>query len=195
MKLSPAFKKLSQSITPSEMQYMLDTMSLHKIYTTLGISDKLLMKYIVEHNLKYKKAFKTINDLLDDDKKEIVNEWLTTNTTKRALIKKFCISPNTLSKILKNVNKEQSSIDKNWLEYHKLVLKLTNVTIRHFKLKSKQGFDLDHKISIKSGYLQKIPPGLIASLENLEFIPLSVNRANGIEDSISKEKLYQLCNI
>jgi hypothetical protein len=195
MKLSPAFKKLSQSITPSEMQYMLDTMSLYKIYTTLGISDKLLMKYIVEHNLKYKKAFKTINDLLDNDKKEIVNEWLTTNTTKRALIKKFCISPNTLSKILKNVNKEQSSIDKNWLEYHKLVLKLTNVTIRHFKLESKQGFDLDHKISIKSGYLQKIPAGLIASLENLEFIPSSVNRANGIEDSISKEKLYQLCNI
>jgi len=195
MKMSPAFKRLSESITPTELQSMLDTLSLYKIYTTLKISDKLLMKYVGIHNLEYKKAFKTIHDISVNEKKEIINEWATTNITKRALIKKFLISPNTLNKILKNINKEELIIDNEWLDYHKLVLKLTNVTRRHYKLKPKKRFDLDHMISIKSGYLQKIPPGLIASKENLEFIQTSINRSNGIEDSISKEKLYQLCKI
>lgn len=193
--MSPAFKKLTKSTTPASMQIMLNTMSLYKIYTTLKISDKLLMKYINAHGLTYKKAFKTIHDITDKQQKEIINEWATTNITKRALIKKFSISPNTLNKILKTISKDESIKDKKWLDYHKLVLKLTNVTRRHYKLESKIGFDLDHKISIKSGYLQKIPPGLIASKENLEFIQISINRSNGTEDSITKEQLYQLCQI
>jgi hypothetical protein len=195
MKMSPAFKKLSAAISPDELQHMLNTMSLYKVYTTLQVSDKLLLKYINEHGLGYKKAFKTINDLPDSVIKEISEEWTNSNITKKALIKKFSISINTLNKILKNVDRDKSSIDKNWLDYHKLVIKLTNVTKRHYNLKSKNGFDLDHKVSIRSGYLQKIPAGLIASIENLEFIPLSDNRSNGITDSITKEQLFKLCKI
>ena len=62
MNFSPAFTKLSNSITPAQMQDMLNTMSLYKIYTTLGASDKLLMKYIKLYNLSFKKAFKTIGE-------------------------------------------------------------------------------------------------------------------------------------
>jgi|APCry1669192806_1035432.scaffolds.fasta_scaffold15867_4 hypothetical protein len=198
MNFSPAFTKLSNSITPAQMQDMLNTMSLYKIYTTLGVSDKLLMKYIKLYNLSFKKAFKTINDLSESEKLEIVNEWITTRTTKRSLLEKFSIGPGTLHKVLKASNvldREKNEIDSVWQNYHSLALRLTAVTKRHYKLKSKKDFDWDHKISIRDGYLQKIPVGIIASIENLELIPVALNRSNGHLSSISKEKLFQLCNI
>lgn len=202
MNFSPAFKKLLESVSPTEMQQMLDTMSLYKIYKTLKISDKLLIKYLIHHNLNFKKSFRTINDLSKDEKNQIIKLWTTTNITKKDLFKKFSIGKPTLKKILKensideySLNRNSSQIDKDWLNYQKLVLRLTMVVKRYYNLTTPIGFDWDHKLSIKDGYIQKIHPNLIASRENLELIPSSSNRSNGEISSITKEKLLSLCNI
>lgn len=199
IEMSPAYKKLTESITPDELQLMLDSMSLYKIYTKLKISDKLLLKYIANNNLKFKNAYRTIYNISEYEQQRIIFDWTTTNISKRELFSKFQIGTNTLNKILKNngiLDRKSKQVDKEWLDYHKLVLKLTNVIVRHYKLKSPdKNFDLDHKVSIRDGYLQKIPAALIASIENLEFIPASINRSNGDKSSISKEELYKLCKV
>lgn len=198
MYFSPAFKKLSESITPIKLQEMLDTMSLYKIYTTLGVSDKLLIKYITHHNLSFNKAFRTIHDLSSDEKDQIINDWVSTPITKRELLAKFSIGSTTLNRLLKEhnvLNREQSQIDPDWQKYQKLVIRLTLVVKRFYKLKTPNGFDWDHKLSIREGYCQHIHPNIIASIENLELIPLSSNRSNGGISSITRQELLSRCGI
>lgn len=192
---SPAFKKLQNSITPVQMQDMLDTMSMYKIYKTLGISDKLLEKYISHYNLSSSKAFRTIHDLTASEISKILELWTKTNTTKRAIFEKFNIGPKTFNRLIKErgvSDRDKSQVDKEWLKYQKIVFKLTAVVKRHYKLESVKGFDWDHKFSIRDGYLYKVNPSIIASVENLELIPLSENRSNGKMSSISLTELLKL---
>ena len=196
---SQAFKTLSSSTTPEKMQELLNTLSLYKIYTKFGISEQLLKKYIEAHNLSFSKAFRTIHDLTEEEKAEIIETWVGDLTTpKRDLLKKFNIGPTTLHKLLSQhgiPNREHSQVDPAWQDYNKLVRRLTDVVKRHYKLRPKLGFDWDHKFSVRDGFLNNIPPGVIASLPNLELIPVQQNRANGHESSITVEELYTSCNI
>jgi len=58
--------------------------------------------------------------------------------------------------------------------------------------RSKNGFHLDHKYSITEGFNQKVPPEVIGSIHNLEFIPAISNVKKGIKCSITLEVLYEL---
>jgi hypothetical protein len=195
---SPAFIQLQDQYTPEQIQDMLNSMSLYKTYITIGVSDKLLLKYINHYNLSYNKSYKKITDITDSEVHKILNEWTTSGIAKRELLKKYNIGSCVLNKILKKhnvANKEKSQIDTEWFKYQKLVIKLTSVIKRHYKLKTPIGFDWDHKFTIRDGYLQNIHPNIIASIENLELIPSNENRSNGEISSITKEQLFKLCKV
>jgi hypothetical protein len=58
--------------------------------------------------------------------------------------------------------------------------------------RSKTDYHLDHKYSITEGFYKKVPPKVIGSIHNLEFIPALDNVTKGIKCSITVEKLYEL---
>ena len=192
MKKSSAFIELENKITPTKLQLILDNNSLYYAYTSLKVSDQLLLKYIKYYNLTHKKAFKTIHDLTDTEREEIVWLWTTTTIPKRDIAKKFSIGPKTINRLLREnklSDRNKIAIDPKWIEYQKLVIRLTQVIIRFYKLPSKQGYEWDHKFSIYAGYKNNVHPNIIASKENLELIPINENRANGKECSISLKDL------
>ena len=68
MNISPAYKKLHDSVTPEQIQNLLNANSLYKIYTSLKVSEPLLLRYISNNNLTFNKAFRTLRDLPEDKK-------------------------------------------------------------------------------------------------------------------------------
>ena len=64
--------------------------------------------------------------------------------------------------------------------------------LEHHEKRSRTGYHLDHKYSITEGFKNKVPPKVIGSIDNLEFIPYNVNLSNGIKCSIKLEELYGL---
>ena len=54
------------------------------------------------------------------------------------------------------------------------------------------GYHLDHKYSITEGFKNKVPPKIIGSIDNLEFICYTDNLSKGTKCSITLEKLYGL---
>jgi hypothetical protein len=54
------------------------------------------------------------------------------------------------------------------------------------------GYHLDHKYSIAEGFKNKVPPEVIGSIYNLEFIPCNANTRKGTKCSIKLEELYVL---
>ena len=53
-------------------------------------------------------------------------------------------------------------------------------------------FHLDHKYSITEGFRNGVPPKIIGSIHNLQFIPYTENVSKGIKCSITLEELYGL---
>jgi hypothetical protein len=62
----------------------------------------------------------------------------------------------------------------------------------NYEMRSKTGYHLDHKYSISMGFKNNIPPHIVGSIYNLEFILVADNVKKGIKCSITKEKLYEL---
>lgn len=62
----------------------------------------------------------------------------------------------------------------------------------NYEKRSKTEYHLDHKYSISMGFKNNIPPQIIGSIYNLEFILVADNIKKGIKCSITKEKLYEL---
>jgi hypothetical protein len=192
MKQSPAFKNLDSSITPTKMQDMLDKGTLHSVYTSLKVSDKLLLRYIKQYGLTYKKAFKSANDLTESEKENISHDWCNTNLTKREIEEKYKIGTKALNRFIKQnqlLDREKVQCNTELIEYQKLVRRLTAVVIRHHGLKTVPGYDWDHKFSVFEGFQQKIHPNIVASRDNLELVPISANRSNGRKCSITRDEL------
>lgn len=190
--ISTAFTKLENSVTPEQIQSLLDANSLYKVYTSLKVSEPLLLKYINKYNLTFTKAFRTLRDLTDDTKNQILTDWKTTCLTKRELREKYNIGSKTLNRLLK-LNKVEhrtkALINPDFVAYQKLVRSLTQVVIRHYKLEVTPGYEWDHKLSVYEGFHQNIHPSIIASRENLELISAADNRSNGRECSITRDEL------
>jgi hypothetical protein len=192
MKISPAYKRLQDSIKPNQMQILLDNNSLYKVYTSLKVSDKLLLKYIKNHNLTWQKAFRTLQDLPNNKKDQLINDWKTTHLTKRELCEKYNIGSKALNRLLKIYEVEaraEVQVNPEFIAYQKLVRSLTSVVKRHYNLKATPGHEWDHKFSVYEGFHQKVNPAIIASRENLELIPAANNRSNGRECSITRDEL------
>jgi len=83
----------------------------------------------------------------------------------------------------------------DFIKYKKLVWVYTNLSIQEYELgdidKRSTKFSLDHKYSIKKGYVDDIPAKIIGSICNLEIIPSIENSKKKEKCSISKEKLLE----
>lgn len=76
-------------------------------------------------------------------------------------------------------------------QYYKLVWYFTNINLNLVENIEKRSiyYHLDHKYSIKKGFLENISPEIIGSSINLEIISFSDNCSKGAKCSISKEDL------
>ena len=74
---SPAFTRLQDSVTPEQVQNLLDNNSLYKVYTSLKVSEPVLLRYITKYNLNFDKAFRTLRDLPNDVKDQILTVYFT----------------------------------------------------------------------------------------------------------------------
>ena len=68
---------------------------------------------------------------------------------------------------------------------------LENIEHRGYK-NNKTPYSLDHKYSIKQGFIDNVPPYIIGSIHNLEMLPHSDNIKKGAKCSISLDKLCEL---
>jgi len=64
--------------------------------------------------------------------------------------------------------------------------------LEHHEKRALLGYHLDHKYSITEGFKNKVPPKVIGSIYNLEFIPYNANISKGTKCSITLERLYEL---
>jgi hypothetical protein len=64
--------------------------------------------------------------------------------------------------------------------------------LENYNKRGRAGFHLDHKYSITEGFKNKVPPKVIGSIDNLEFICYTENLSKGTKCSITLEKLYGL---
>ena len=64
--------------------------------------------------------------------------------------------------------------------------------LENYDKRGRVGFHLDHKYSITEGFKNKVPPKIIGSIDNLEFICYTDNLSKGTKCSITLEKLYGL---
>jgi hypothetical protein len=64
--------------------------------------------------------------------------------------------------------------------------------LENFDRRGLLDFHLDHKYSITEGFKNKVPPKIIGSIHNLQFIPYTENVSKGIKCSITLEELYGL---
>ena len=83
--------------------------------------------------------------------------------------------------------------------YRKMVWDETNsndiAKLENFEKRGRAGvegaYHLDHKYSIQQGYINDIPPELIGSIKNLEFIPWEQNVKKQSNCSITEKELYE----
>ncbi|MBC8428347.1 hypothetical protein H8D04_00545 [bacterium] len=98
----------------------------------------------------------------------------------------------------KNITYEQydNSIN-DYVKYRRNVLSITRLqeleTLKYSHKRGKSGitnsYQLDHKVSIKYGFENAIPPYIIGNIENLEFIPWMDNRKKSISCSMGIDEL------
>ena len=68
-----------------------------------------------------------------------------------------------------------------------------NLTLlENYEKRGRTGYHLDHKYSISEGFKNNVPPKVIGSIDNLEFICYTDNLSKGTSCSITLEKLYGL---
>ena len=56
MKISTEYKNLKDTVTPTQIQFLLNNNSLYKTYRMLGVSEPLLLRYIIDYNLTFEKC-------------------------------------------------------------------------------------------------------------------------------------------
>lgn len=68
-----------------------------------------------------------------------------------------------------------------------------NLTLlENYEKRGRTGYHLDHKYSISEGFKNNVPPKVIGSIDNLEFICYTDNLSKGTSCSITLENLYVL---
>ncbi len=99
---------------------------------------------------------------------------------------------------IKNGNIIEDKDRNNWDLYKTLVRRITNTqnisSLSNSELRSRadinpNGYHLDHKFSIYSGFKRNILPIYIGDINNLEFIPISENCKKHTNNSINENEL------
>jgi hypothetical protein len=97
---------------------------------------------------------------------------------------------------VKNGNCTPKELKTDFELYKEQVLRFTRKNNKDLKNQEKKGragvegaYHLDHKFSILQGFYNFIPPFIIGSKENLEYIPWKENQKKNKNCSIEEEKL------
>nr|QMP83453.1 MAG: hypothetical protein [Caudoviricetes sp.] len=146
----------------------------------------MIKKYGVDHNMKTKNS-------LDKRVKTYLNNYGVDNPNKSKSVRDKTRKTNEINGIWQT--KEQMDL---YYIYNRIVWQITNRQNlkslpncqKRKHIKYKDAFSLDHKFSIKEGFLNNIPPYIIGNIINLEFIPAKVNSSKREKSSISKQYLF-----
>lgn len=145
----------------------------------------MITKYGVEHNMQ------TTDSL---------------NKRVQTYIERYGVDHPNKSQELQNIRRKRAELKGEWIPldqldpylfYCRMVWKFTNqqninsLHNSHLRGHSRDqsAFSLDHKFSIKAGFLQNIPPFIIGHISNLEFIPNKENSRKRDKCSVSLENL------
>jgi len=132
------------------------------------------------------------------------NTWRYESKTLENYIKKYGEDEGLKRWIHKNrkISESNGEISKNiydkYLEYKTVVNYYTNISLSKFGLKNldkrgrKYKYQLDHKVSICYGFLNKIDPKVIGSIYNLEIISEKENAVKQSDCSMDPNKLLQM---
>ena len=200
IKKETEYDKLMKLTSPSYITNQLKNRSVHNLSLEFNVSHNTLLRYMKDNDIEYKKFVLLTKDISEDIKKKIITDF-SNQCTKREICKKYNVSSKHIDSILQKYKlptrqlKINKLIDCDYIRYVKLARRLTNVVKNTYKLKTPDGFHWDHKLSIVDGYKQSIPVYLIASRENLELVPSTVNLSKGTNSSITKDNLYQLIGL
>ncbi len=117
-------------------------------------------------------------------------------------MQKTCLEKYNVDNYFKLINKERKVSEEEMTDfqiYHRRVSSITRQqkieSLPNFKKRDNHAFNedayhLDHKYSIKQGFLDNIPPYIIGDLSNLEIIPFKENLSKNSKCSIAKNELF-----
>lgn len=165
-------------------EYQRTTSGLHRdYYINLGYTEDEIDIIFNEIRKKQKNHHRNTNYLKEkypDNWKEIYEE---VSEKYRKKMEQLGIWIET--EIIDNFNKYKSLVnrytDRSLLFYGNLV--------ENLEMRSKE-FQLDHKYSIKMGFINDIPPEIIGSIVNLEILPAKLNNSKKEKCSITKKQLF-----
>lgn len=125
--------------------------------------------------------------------------WWKTSTTEQ---RKRCVSKRTATMIQSNIELVElvKSNSGNWVLYREVVDRLSNASYFINKdiidpdgIRGKE-WHLDHKYSVKAGFINNVDPRIIANIHNLQLIKGSENSKKGMRCSITLEELMESIN-
>jgi len=186
---------LKNTVSIEEMKKLLER-SVYYAASQTGFSSELIKQYAIEHNIKFKLAYRTIHTIDISSRSKICKLYKEGNYTNKKLCEMFDIGSKTFRKIVKDVVKDHTNLsDPSFQKYKTLVRRLTTVVKNSFNIIVNIGQHVDHKLSVYDGYHQNIPAYLIASVENLEILNSIDNLKKGNSSSITKDELYRLIGV
>lgn len=183
------------------MQFSIDQVSAYlsqSMYTavkTTGFSEPVIKRFAKEHNIYFKKAFRSLNDIDRHIIIEIKEKYSSGDYDKIQLSVEYNIGPSIINKILKDISRPVKFKDDSFEQYKKLVRRLTTVVKNIFNIHAPPGSHVDHRYSLHDGYRHGVPAYLISSKENLQILSAMDNLKKGSSSSITKDELYTLLKI
>lgn len=166
-------------------EYQKTTSGLHRdYYRNLGYTEDEIDVIFNEIKNKQKNHHRNTNYLKEkypDNWKEVYEE-VSEKYRKRMEELGLWIEKDIIDDFKKYKSLVNRYTDKSILFYGNLV--------ENLELRSRE-FQLDHKYSIKMGFINDIPPEIIGSIVNLEILPARLNNSKKAKCSITKKQLFQ----
>lgn len=166
-------------------EYQKSTSGLHRdYYRNLGYTEEEIDVIFSEIKKKQKNHHRNTNYLKEkypDTWKEIYSE-VSEKYRKRMEELGIWIEKDIIDDFKKYKSLVNRYTDKSLLFYGDLV--------ENLELRSRE-FQLDHKYSMKMGFINDIPPEIIGSIVNLEILPAKLNNSKKEKCSITKKQLLQ----
>lgn len=166
-------------------EYQKSTSGLHRdYYRNLGYSEDEIDVIFNEIKKKQKNHHRNTNYLKEkypDNWKEVYEE-VSEKYRKRMEELGIWIEKDIIDDFKKYKSLVNRYTEKSLLFYGDLV--------ENLELRSRE-FQLDHKYSMKMGFINNIPPEIIGSIVNLEILPARLNNSKKEKCSITKKQLLQ----
>jgi transposase len=191
------FEEQLKNLNLEYFKQLLTHGSLNLIYKEMGINQDISKRIIEHYKLSYVMKFPKLNNLDEETIENIMIGYYNCKTN-REISKELNVPGNLVKRFLKKNKKNRNHspvpperIDE-FMDYTKVVRKLTWFNILYQKLGKKEGYHWHHKFSVLDGFRNNVPPDLIASRNNLELITASENTSIGWRSKITLEEFKKM---